>query len=160
VVDEALRLYPPGASTMREARGAIELGGYAIPDGATVVVATYSIQRDPAYWPKADAFLPERWIKVRARARLDVGVCACVCDHRTHVSSGAVPGIQQACLSNVIYCRVLASCHSRQEHAAGHFHTPPPTPPPFPHTPLSPSHTTQGPRGPGGYQPQRVPALR
>ncbi|GBF94152.1 cytochrome P450 [Raphidocelis subcapitata] len=63
VIDEALRLYPPGASTMREARGGLSLGGYAIPDGTAVMVATYSIQRDPAYWPKADAFLPERWLK-------------------------------------------------------------------------------------------------
>ena len=64
-MDEALRLYPPGASTLREARGGIELGGYAVPDGTTVVVATYSIQRDAAYWPKAGEFLPERWVKVR-----------------------------------------------------------------------------------------------
>jgi thromboxane-A synthase/cytochrome P450 family 3 subfamily A len=48
---------------MREARGGLSLGGYSIPDGTTVMVATYSIQRDPAYWPKADTFLPERWLK-------------------------------------------------------------------------------------------------
>lgn len=62
MVDEALRLYPPGANTMREARGGLELGGYAVPDDSTVMVATYAIQRDPAYWPKADAFVPERWL--------------------------------------------------------------------------------------------------
>ncbi|GBF94151.1 cytochrome P450 [Raphidocelis subcapitata] len=63
VIDEALRLYPPATRTAREARGGLSLGGYAIPDGTAVMVATYSIQRDPAYWPKADAFLPERWLK-------------------------------------------------------------------------------------------------
>jgi hypothetical protein len=66
VIDEALRLYPPGASTTRESRGGLALGGRAVPDGTTVVVATYAIQRDPAYWPKADQFLPERWLKVGA----------------------------------------------------------------------------------------------
>ena len=62
VVDEALRLYPPGANTMREARGGLELGGHAIPDGKNVMVAAYAIQRDPANWPKAEAFVPERWL--------------------------------------------------------------------------------------------------
>lgn len=63
VVDEALRLYPPGANTMRQAKGGMELGGYAVPDGSTVLVAIYSIQRDPGYWPKAEKFLPERWLE-------------------------------------------------------------------------------------------------
>ena len=62
VIDEALRLFPPGASTMREARGGLELGGYSIPDGTTVIVAVYSLHRDAAYWPKAGEFLPERWL--------------------------------------------------------------------------------------------------
>lgn len=64
MVDEALRLYPPGANTMREAKGNLELAGLAVPEGTTLMVASYSIQRDPAYWPKADSFLPERWLQV------------------------------------------------------------------------------------------------
>lgn len=63
-MSEALRLYPPGASTTREvADGApMQLGEHLLPAGSTVVVATYVMQRDPDTWPRAAEFLPERWL--------------------------------------------------------------------------------------------------
>lgn len=71
VVSEALRLYPPGASTLREtAQEPFQLGPYSLPSQSTIVVSTYVIQRDPEVWPEAAAFKPERW--------LPVSRCCCV----------------------------------------------------------------------------------
>jgi cytochrome P450 len=49
---------------VREAREDTELGGVLVPAGSVVNVATYAIHRDPAYWPQAEEFMPERWLKV------------------------------------------------------------------------------------------------
>lgn len=66
VVSEALRLYPPGANTLRETNDdPFQLGPYTLPARTTLVVSTYVMQRDPAIWPEAAAFKPERWLPVR-----------------------------------------------------------------------------------------------
>lgn len=71
VVSEALRLYPPGANTLRETGDDLfQLGPYALPPRTTLVVGTYVMQRDPHIWPKAASFLPERWLPVRTGGAL------------------------------------------------------------------------------------------
>jgi cytochrome P450 len=59
--EEALRLYPPAWIITRRALGDDELGGYAIPAGALVVLSPYTAQRDPAYWPEPERYDPERF---------------------------------------------------------------------------------------------------
>eukprot|EP00878_Enallax_costatus_P008450 GHUV01008832.1.p1 GENE.GHUV01008832.1~~GHUV01008832.1.p1 ORF type:complete len:573 (+),score=166.57 GHUV01008832.1:167-1885(+) len=62
-VSEALRLYPPGANTSREVgQEPLQLGDFMLPSGATVMVGTYVMQRDPNLWPRAKEFVPERWL--------------------------------------------------------------------------------------------------
>lgn len=62
VISETLRLYPPGNAVLREAKTACELGGYALPKGALVVISIYDLHRDPEYWSDPDAFKPERFL--------------------------------------------------------------------------------------------------
>jgi len=63
VVNEALRLYPPGANTLREnGDEAFQVGPFILPPRSTIVVATYVMQRDPELWPEAASFKPERWL--------------------------------------------------------------------------------------------------
>eukprot|EP00775_Hariotina_reticulata_P013642 gene13642-13765_t len=63
VVSEALRLYPPGASTLREVGDSpLELGGYLLPPHSAVSTSTYALHRDPDIWARAGEFLPERWL--------------------------------------------------------------------------------------------------
>ncbi len=61
VVDEALRLYPPGWLLSRRAVGPDVLAGYEIPAGADVLLCLYLLHRHPRYWRDPDAFLPERF---------------------------------------------------------------------------------------------------
>jgi cytochrome P450 len=61
VVNEALRLYPPGWLLSRRAIGADVLAGYEIPAGADVLLSPYLLHRHPRFWPDPDAFKPERF---------------------------------------------------------------------------------------------------
>ena len=61
VVDEALRMYPPGWLLSRRTIGPDTLGGYAVPAGTDVLLCLYLLHRHPRYWKEPEAFRPERF---------------------------------------------------------------------------------------------------
>jgi cytochrome P450 len=61
VIDEALRLYPPGWLLSRRAIEADVLGDYDIPAGSDVLLPLYLLHRHPRYWKDPDVFWPERF---------------------------------------------------------------------------------------------------
>jgi cytochrome P450 len=61
VVHEALRLYPPAWSMGREAAEDLTLAGYRIPRGAQIWIGQWTIHRDARFFPRPEAFEPERW---------------------------------------------------------------------------------------------------
>jgi enediyne biosynthesis protein E7 len=61
VVNEALRLYPPGWLLSRRTVQPDTLSGYEIPAGANVLLPLYLLHRHPRYWRDPDTFLPERF---------------------------------------------------------------------------------------------------
>lgn len=61
VLREGMRLYPPVPSIPRETTEALELGGYAIPEGATVAPMQWTIHRDERFWDDPLSFRPERF---------------------------------------------------------------------------------------------------
>jgi enediyne biosynthesis protein E7 len=61
VINEALRLYPPGWVLSRRSVDADVLGGYEIPPGTDVLLSPYLLHRHPQYWKEPDAFRPERF---------------------------------------------------------------------------------------------------
>jgi cytochrome P450 len=61
VVDEALRLYPPGWLLSRRPIEPDVLSGYVIPAGTDVLLSPYLLHRHPRYWLEPDAFRPERF---------------------------------------------------------------------------------------------------
>lgn len=61
VVKEAMRLFPPAWILSRQTVKADELGGYAIPAGATVFVSPYVTHRHPAFWDNPEEFNPDRF---------------------------------------------------------------------------------------------------
>ena len=61
VIDEALRLYPPGWLLSRRPVEADVLSGYQIPAGVNVLLPLYLLHRHPRYWHDPDAFMPERF---------------------------------------------------------------------------------------------------
>ena len=61
VVNEALRLYPPGWLLSRRNVAADVLGGFAVPPGTNVLLPLYLLHRHPRYWKDPDRFEPERF---------------------------------------------------------------------------------------------------
>jgi cytochrome P450 family 135 len=61
-IQETLRLRPVIVIVIRKLTEPVELGGYELPAGASVVPSIHLIHRDPEIYPEPDQFLPERFL--------------------------------------------------------------------------------------------------
>ena len=61
VIAESMRLFPPVYVIGREAITDLELGGYRVKQGYTVLMSQWVSHRDPRYFPDPEGFRPERW---------------------------------------------------------------------------------------------------
>ncbi|XP_071959583.1 1,25-dihydroxyvitamin D(3) 24-hydroxylase, mitochondrial-like [Antedon mediterranea] len=62
VIQETLRLYPTVPGVSRRINRDIEIDGYNIPAGKTVLLDTYTTARNPEYFEDPLSFKPERWL--------------------------------------------------------------------------------------------------
>jgi len=69
VVAEALRLYPPVWTYLRQAISDIQVGGYTVPAGAFVFVSTFGIHHDARFFPDPWRFEPQRMTRAARAAR-------------------------------------------------------------------------------------------
>jgi cytochrome P450 len=61
VIAESMRLFPPVYVIGREATTELELGGYRVKRGYSVLMSQWVNHRDPEYFPEPEEFRPERW---------------------------------------------------------------------------------------------------
>jgi cytochrome P450 len=61
VIEEALRLYPPGWLMTRRAIKDDRIGEYFVPAGTEIYISPYYIQRHPRLWSTPDVFDPDRF---------------------------------------------------------------------------------------------------
>jgi len=61
VIEEALRLYPPGWLMTRKAIRDDQLGDYFVPAGTEIYISPYYIQRHPRLWEAPQCFDPDRF---------------------------------------------------------------------------------------------------
>jgi enediyne biosynthesis protein E7 len=69
VLQEALRLYPPGWLFTRRSLEADELGGYPIGARTDVFISPYTLHRHPEFWSDAEKFQPQRFAGIDAKER-------------------------------------------------------------------------------------------
>ena len=62
VISEALRLYPPGFTLVREAIGPDRAGTIDIPRGSVLMIAPWVLHRHRRLWRDPDAFDPSRFL--------------------------------------------------------------------------------------------------
>lgn len=61
VVTESMRLRPPAYVVGRQAVEAMDVGGYLVPAGGTVITPQYVVHRDARYYDEPERFAPSRW---------------------------------------------------------------------------------------------------
>jgi cytochrome P450 len=88
VLNEALRLYPPGWLFTRRTIEADELGGFAIAPRTDVFICPYLLHRHPQFWSDPERFKPERFAGADAAERhpfayipFSVGPRHCIGEH-------------------------------------------------------------------------------
>jgi cytochrome P450 len=69
VLNESMRLYPPGWLLSRRTLGPDQLGGYSIPAGTDVLVSPYLVHRHPRYWERPEDFDPGHFNAERVARR-------------------------------------------------------------------------------------------
>ena len=69
VVQEALRLYPPGWLFTRRTIEDDELGGYPVGPRTDVFISPYMLHRHPHFWSDPEEFQPQRFAGVDAKER-------------------------------------------------------------------------------------------
>lgn len=68
VLNETMRLYPPGWIFSRRANADLSLGDYDVPAGTDIYISPYLLHRTPEFWPDPDTFDPDRFAKDRLTA--------------------------------------------------------------------------------------------
>ncbi len=69
VLQEAMRLCPPGPTVARRAMQDIEVDGYRVQAGTYCLVGVYAMHRDPALWDDPLAFDPDRFAPKKSKGR-------------------------------------------------------------------------------------------
>ena len=95
VLRETLRLYPAVWAIQRTAAEDVDLGGFRIPKGEHVMVSPFALQRNPAFWPDAERFVPERFADAPANDAL-LGFEYLPFSHGRHTCIGKRMALQQA----------------------------------------------------------------
>ncbi|MGH8265433.1 MAG: cytochrome P450 [Steroidobacterales bacterium] len=69
VIEEALRLYPPGWLLSRRTIEADRLGGFHIAPKTDILISPYFLHRNVKHWEEPEAFRPERFAPDAVEAR-------------------------------------------------------------------------------------------
>jgi len=66
---EALRMWPPGAGTLRVVDQTQTINGMTLDKGEHVGISSIMLNHNPKYWPEPSKFDPERWTKEEEQSR-------------------------------------------------------------------------------------------
>lgn len=61
IINETMRMYPPGPLVFHESSNDCTVGGYYIPSGTMLLMNLWAMQNDPKNWENPKKFKPERF---------------------------------------------------------------------------------------------------
>ncbi len=65
VINEGLRLFPPGIWMLRTSTGPFNMGGYEFPSRTHLIFSPAVTHRRPDLYPQPNKFLPQRWETIK-----------------------------------------------------------------------------------------------
>ncbi|RXK51525.1 cytochrome P450 [Halorientalis pallida] len=68
-IEEAMRLYPPVYTIFRSPKRTVEIDGYTVPQGASIMLPQWAVHRSEEYWEDPETFDPERFSPERRKDR-------------------------------------------------------------------------------------------
>jgi cytochrome P450 len=68
-IEEAMRLYPPVYTIFRSPKRPVEIDGYTVPEGASIMLPQWAVHRSEDYWEDPETFDPERFSPERRKDR-------------------------------------------------------------------------------------------
>jgi cytochrome P450 len=88
IIEETLRLYPPGWLLTRRSIDSDNIGGYPIAPNTDVFISPYIVHRHPGFWRDPERFDPDRFAKAEKDGRnrfcylpFALGPRACIGEH-------------------------------------------------------------------------------
>jgi cytochrome P450 len=88
IIEETLRLYPPGWLLTRRSIESDIIGDYPVAANTDVFISPYIVHRHPAFWPDPERFDPDRFAKSAGEGRnrfcylpFALGPRACIGEH-------------------------------------------------------------------------------
>lgn len=91
VINEGLRIYPPGSQGFPRISPGTKIDGYWVPKGAEIYTSGWTITHSPEYFAEPDKFIPERWLSNETKDNRDasqpflLGPHACLGQNLAHV---------------------------------------------------------------------------
>jgi cytochrome P450 len=62
VINESLRIFPPGSHGFPRVSPGCEIDGFWVPKGTEVYTSAFTVTHDAKYFHEPENFIPERWI--------------------------------------------------------------------------------------------------
>ncbi len=84
VINESLRIFPPGSQGFPRISPGCEIDGVWIPKGTEVYTSAFAVTHDAKYFHEPENFIPERWLDPRctdvkeASQPFSLGYRACI----------------------------------------------------------------------------------
>ncbi|MES2733873.1 MAG: cytochrome P450 [Bacteroidota bacterium] len=69
VIQETMRLYPPAWVVGRKTIEADQVGEYHLPANSPILMSSYAVHRNPAYWENPDVFNPDNFLPENEKKR-------------------------------------------------------------------------------------------
>jgi enediyne biosynthesis protein E7 len=90
VIDEVMRLYPPGWAFTRTPLEDDRLDGHPVRRGSVIIVSSYANQRNPRFWRDPNRFEPDRFTTAPDAYRyfpFGIGPHACIGKHLARIEA-------------------------------------------------------------------------